>query len=107
MIASRTLICPSTMLRHVGELASSKSAMNPSAPEFSALMTSLRSVGPVISTQRCWSAAGTGATVQSPVADVLCLGQEVQRLALGPPSAPLDAGVQQVLAALLELRVEL
>ena len=39
------------------QLASSKSAMNPSAPEFSALITSLRSVGPVISIQRCCRSA--------------------------------------------------
>ena len=57
---------PSTMLRHVGAFASSKSAMKPSAPELSALIVILRSVGPVISTQRCCMSAGTGATVQSP-----------------------------------------
>ena len=53
------------MLLQVGELASSKSAMKPRAPEFSALMTILRLVGPVISTRRSWSASGTGATVKS------------------------------------------
>jgi hypothetical protein len=40
------------MFGPVGELESSKSAMNPFAPEFSALMTILRDVGPVISTRR-------------------------------------------------------
>ena len=65
-IASRRFLCPSIMLCQVGAFASSKSAMNPSAPEFSALITILRSVGPVISTQRCCMSGGTGATVQSP-----------------------------------------
>src|SRR5437764_694256 len=46
--ASRRLRWPSAMLCQVGALASSKSAMNPSAPEFSALIIILRSVGPVI-----------------------------------------------------------
>jgi len=41
-----------TWLAQVGLLASSKSAMKPLAPELSALITSLRSVGPVISTRR-------------------------------------------------------
>ncbi len=45
-IASRRLMCPSTMLRQVGALASSKSAMNPSAPEFSALIVNLAVGGP-------------------------------------------------------------
>ena len=40
------------MFSQVGELASSKSDMNTRAPEFSALITILRSVGPVISTRR-------------------------------------------------------
>src|SRR5215210_2536045 len=53
------------MLPHVGEFESSKSAMNPRAPELSALMTILRLVGPVISTRRSWSASGTGATLKS------------------------------------------
>ena len=53
------------MLRQVGEFESSKSAMKPRAPEFRALMTILRLVGPVISTRRSWSASGTGATVKS------------------------------------------
>ena len=39
--------------------------MNPRAPELSALITILREVGPVISTRRSCSAAGTGATVKS------------------------------------------
>ena len=51
-IASIRFTWPSTWFCQVGELASSKSAMKPLAPELSALMTSLRSVGPVISTRR-------------------------------------------------------
>ena len=50
--ASRRLSCPSTMLCQVGQLASSKSAMKVEAPQLSALITILRSVGPVISTRR-------------------------------------------------------
>ena len=50
--ASARFTWPPTMLRQVGELASSKSAMKPRAPELSALMTILRLVGPVISTRR-------------------------------------------------------
>ena len=52
-------------LSQVGELASSKSAMNTFAPELSALMTILRSTGPVISTRRSAIAGGYGATFQS------------------------------------------
>ena len=50
--ASTRFCWPSTQFSHVGELASSKSAMKPFAPLFQALITSLRSVGPVISTRR-------------------------------------------------------
>src|ERR1044071_507324 len=63
--ASRRLICPSTMLCHVGQLASSKSAMNVEAPLFRALITILRSVGPVISTRRSRRSFGWAATCQS------------------------------------------
>ena len=65
-IASRRLIWPWMLLSHFGVFASSKSAMNTFAPEFSALMIILRSTGPVISTRRSWMSAGTGAQVQSP-----------------------------------------
>src|SRR4051794_12418984 len=54
------------MFSQVGEFASSKSAMKPLAPELSALITILRSVGPVISTRRFCSLGGAGATCQSP-----------------------------------------
>ena len=57
---------PVSRFCQVGEVESSKSAMNTFAPEFSALMTIFGSTGPVISTRRSCRAVGTGATVQSP-----------------------------------------
>ena len=54
------------MLSHVGELESSKSAMNTRAPEFRALIIILRSGGPVISTRRSMRSLGGGATVHVP-----------------------------------------
>ena len=54
-------------LSQVGELASSKSAMNTLAPELRALIIILRSTGPVISTRRSTRALGASGTVQSPV----------------------------------------
>src|SRR4029079_4236241 len=53
-------------LDQVGELASSRSAMKTFAPELSALIIILRSVGPVISTRRSIRPAEAGATRQSP-----------------------------------------
>jgi hypothetical protein len=50
---------PLTIFAHVGELESSKSAMNVLAPEFNALMTIFLSVGPVISTRRTLPPRGT------------------------------------------------
>ena len=64
--ASRTLRCPSTTFVHVGEDASSKSAMKTRAPELSALIIILRSTGPVISTRRSSRPGGAGGTRQSP-----------------------------------------
>ncbi len=55
-MASARFTWPPTMFDQVGEFESSKSAMKPRAPEFSALITILRLVGPVISTRRSWSA---------------------------------------------------
>jgi hypothetical protein len=63
--ASRRLTWPSIMFAQVGALESSKSAMNTLAPQLSALMTILRSVGPVISTRRSCRSRGTGPTVHS------------------------------------------
>ena len=59
------LACPSTRLAQVGHNESSKSAMKTLAPEFSALMTILRSGGPVISTRRSRGPAGSRATRHS------------------------------------------
>ena len=83
-IASRRLRCPSTMLCQVGALASSKSAMNPSAPEFSALIVILRSVGPVISTQRCCMSGGDRRHGPVALADLARVGQEVEHLPRRP-----------------------
>ena len=79
--ASRRLICPSIMLSQVGQLASSKSAMKVEAPQLSALITILRSVGPVISTRRSSRSCGCAAIFQS--ASRICrrLGQEIGQLA--------------------------
>ena len=63
--ASCTLRWPSCTLAHVGEFASSKSAMKTFAPELSALIIIFRSTGPVISTRRSCRSAGAGATVNS------------------------------------------
>ena len=63
--ASRTFRWPSRTFRHVGEFASSKSAMKTRAPEFSALIIILRSTGPVISQRRSCRSAGAAATRQS------------------------------------------
>ena len=65
-IASERLRWPSIMFSHVGEFASSKSVMNTFAPQFSALITILRSVGPVISTRRSVRSSGAVGTRQSP-----------------------------------------
>ena len=74
--ASLTFRWPSTTFSHVGELASSKSAMKTRAPELSALIIILRSTGPVISQRRSRRSAGAGATRQSPSRIVLRLGEE-------------------------------
>src|SRR5579863_5228388 len=63
--ASFRLSCPVIMLSHSGVFASSKSASHTLAPEFSALIVILRSVGPVISTRRSTSPGAGAATRQS------------------------------------------
>ena len=63
--ASRRFCWPSRQLFQVGEFASSKSAMKTFAPEFKALITIFRSVGPVISTRRSSRSEGMGATRHS------------------------------------------
>jgi hypothetical protein len=64
-IAWRRLIWPWITLSQLGVSESSKSAMKVDAPELSALITILRSVGPVISTRRSWRSFGIGPTVHS------------------------------------------
>ena len=91
----------------VGEVASSKSAMNTFAPELSALMIILRSAGPVISTRRSSRSAGIGATVQSPSRMSRRLGQEVGQLARIEALLPLAAQRQQAPARAVEAAVQL
>ena len=76
--------------------------MNTFAPELSALMTILRSTGPVISTRRSIRSAGIGATVHSLRADLGGLGKKIGKLAgvdlglasLAPRQQLLPAGVE-------------
>ena len=93
------------MLAQVGELASSKSVMNTRAPELSALMTILRSVGPVISTRRSWMSAGVGATVQS-VPDVFGFRQEIGPLATVQRGLALVAAGEEFVAPVAEFPVQ-
>ena len=60
--ASYRLTCPSTTFVQCGVLASSRSASQTLAPELSALIAILRSVGPVISTRRSTSPGAGGGT---------------------------------------------
>ena len=90
------------MLAQYGEFESSKSAMNPRAPELSALMTILREVGPVISTRRSCSASGTGATWKSSGRR-----DELERAARVELGLALLARVEQLAAAAVELLVQL
>ena len=105
-MASRRLIWPSIMLAQVGELASSKSVMNTRAPEFIALMTILRSVGPVISTRRSWMSAGVGATVQSPSRTAWRFRQEVGPFAAIERGLPRVASGEEFVAPMAELPVQ-
>ena len=96
-----------TALPHVGELASSKSAMKTLAPELSALMTIFRSTGPVISTRRSSRSRGMGATVQS--ASRTPSGRRSRKsgkLAGVDRLLPLDARGEQRLASRVELAHE-
>ena len=91
----------------VGEFESSKSAMNIFAPELSALITIFRSTGPVISTRRSCSSAGTGATRQSPSRIVLRLRQEVGELAVAQALRPLVPRCEQLAPPRAERPLEL
>ena len=93
-------------LSQVGEVASSKSAMNTLAPELRALIIILRSTGPVISTRRSVSGFGASGTIQSAVADLGGLGQEVGAVAGVEAGLSLGPGRQQIPAAGVEPSVE-
>ena len=95
------------MLNQVGQLASSKSAMKVEAPQLSALITILRSVGPVISTRRSSMSFGCGAICQSDSADLLRLGQKIRQHAGVEFLLPRRAAREQFLAARFELPVQL
>ena len=73
--------------------------MNTFAPEFSALMIILRSVGPVISTRRSCRSAGIGATFQSAVAHRAGLGRKSGQFPRVDAGLALLAGGQQLLHA--------
>ena len=95
------------MLAKTGEVASSKSAMNTFAPEFSALTIILRSTGPVISTRRSRRSAGIGATFQSPSRMARVSGR---KSGVSPASKGFwrsMRGVEQFAAALVESAVQL
>src|SRR5262249_33169728 len=94
-VASRKLSCPSMLLRQVGELESSKSAMKTLAPELRPLMIIFRSTGPVISTRRSRRSSGIGATVHFP-----------SRTAAGFGRKPAQAAVLDLPLALLPSREE-
>ena len=95
------------MLCQVGQLASSKSAMKVDAPQLSALITILRSVGPVISTRRSSMSFGCGPTTPVGFADLLRFGEEVGLRAGVEFLLPLRAPREKLLAAGFELAVEL
>ena len=95
------------MFSQVGQLASSKSAMKTVAPELSALMTILRSVGPVISTRRSRMSLGWSAHLPVGVADCWRLRQEVGQLAGVELLLALRALREQLLAAGAERALEL
>ena len=95
------------MLCQVGQLASSKSAMKVEAPELSALITILRSVGPVISTRRSSRSFGCGAIFQSASRIVFRLRQEIGRLPASNSFCRAARAREQLLAARLELAVQL
>ncbi len=80
-----------SMFVQVGTLASSKSAVETRAPELRALITILRSVGPVISTQRQRRSFGDGATRQS-AARIACVSGG-SRGASQPPGGRSAPGV--------------
>lgn len=66
LLANKRAFYPVTKFSKVGARASSKSAMNTSAPEFKAFIVPLKVGGPVISIYLFSSSYGTLATYQSP-----------------------------------------
>ena len=107
MIAFFRLICPCTTLDQVGVLESSKSAMYTLAPELSALMTILRSTGPVISTRRSCRSAGAGATVQSPARIAAVSGRKSGSLPASSLALARRASLEQLPAPGIEASGEL
>ena len=91
---------------HVGEFASSKSAMKTFAPELRPLITILRSTGPVISTRRSAISSGNGATRQSDSRIDARLREEVRQLARAQPFQPLRAQREQLATPWAELALE-
>ena len=89
---------PSITFAQCGVLASSRSASQTLAPEFSALIAILASVGPVISTRRSCSAGGAAATDPVGLADVAGLVEEAERAGLADLPTPRDAGGEQLVA---------
>src|SRR5215217_7728060 len=75
-MASFMLSWLSSMLCQVGQLASSKSAIQQLAPELSAFMVILRSGGPVSSTRLSCRSSGIGAIFQSPSLTSLVSGRK-------------------------------
>jgi hypothetical protein len=93
------------MFLQVGEFESSKSAMNPRAPELSALMTILRSVGPVISTRLSCRRRRHAPRVV--VAHVTRLGEELGQLARVTARLGLAARAEELLPCRVESPVQL
>ncbi len=94
------------MLAQVGEQESSKSAMNALTGAFSALMTILRSTGPVISTRRSCRSGGVGAIRQSPARIGGCFRQKVRIGAGVDLRLPAPAVGEQRLAPNIETPVQ-
>ena len=91
----------------VGEVASSKSAMNTFAPELSALISILALVGPVISTRRSCRSAGMRPDRPVGLADVARVLAEVGKLARVEALLPVEPPVEQLAAARIESFVQL
>ena len=80
--------------------------MNMLAPELSALITILRSVGPVISTRRSCKSFGTAATSQSASRIGLVSGEEVRQLAGVDFLLSLDTAGEQFDPACIETAMQ-